>query len=168
MKKIYWRFYKDFQPRVQFFGNTIGQQHVENLSNWSAALEPAPVNVEKSWDLTFDALNRFKFHLHKYDLEFEIIYLPYQETISEVQKKLRFETYKLEIADNLLNWGGPAEKIKHWASQQNILFHDLSNYFRSSKNTDKIYFDLDGHLTAFGHDLLLQYVKKHILQKKSS
>ena len=163
LKKINDRYGNDFEETVQYMGEFIGRQHVENLSNWSAAINPEPENVKKAWALTYDALDRIKYHSAKYGLSLEVIYLPYQEAISERQMKLRFEKFKLVIPEDFLAWDEPAEKIKYWAKKENIPIYDLSNYFRESSRNDEIYYDIDGHLTAYGHDLVFQYVKRYVL-----
>ena len=167
IKKAGERYGSNIEQTVQYLGQDIGKQHVENLSNWSAAIKPEPENVGKAWALTFDALSAMKYHLTKYDLDFEIIYLPYQEAISGRQKNLRFKTFKLVIPDNLLAWDEPADKLKIWTKKENIPFHDLTDYFRDSENSDRIYYDLDGHLTKYGHELLFQYLETNILSDKN-
>ena len=68
-----------------------------------------------------------------------------------------------EVRDELVASTKPQARLKEFAEYSNAYFHDVLPLLEAQSNTEDLYFVNDDHLSAKGHQLIFEQVKKDIL-----
>ena len=148
--------------------NTLGKgkSKAAKLTIFDAASfyrKSIPPEIESGWDKTFDILRKMQEACKAHGAQLVLVAIPTREQVYPKS----WDEVKAQFALNESDFDltVPQQKLQAFATTRSIPYVDLLPAFKAKNSNDGLYFHVDRHWTAAGHDLAAQTIVDGLKQQ---